>query len=99
MLEKSIEQHLRNRAKDIGGKAYKFVSPGNGGVPDRVLAFPGRIIVFVETKAPGKKSTPQQRKRQQEFADFGFPVFRDVDSIEKVEQVIKYCEGLIRNAI
>ena len=33
MLEKYIESKLRTKAKELGGRAYKFVSPGNGGVP------------------------------------------------------------------
>lgn len=33
MLEKDIEEKLRKRVKALGGRAYKFVSPGNAGVP------------------------------------------------------------------
>jgi hypothetical protein len=98
VLEKTIEQYLRNEIKAIGGKAYKFVSPGNDGVPDRLICLPGKIMVLVETKAPGKRSTPLQRKRQQEFADFGFPVFTDIDSTEKVDLVVAYCQGLVDKA-
>lgn len=29
MLEKEIEKKLREKAKSLGGKAYKFVSPNN----------------------------------------------------------------------
>ncbi len=41
MLEKMIEQKLRNEVKALGGRAYKFVSPGNDGVPDRLVVLPG----------------------------------------------------------
>lgn len=37
MREKEIESYLRDRIRRIGGKAYKFVSPGNNGVPDRLV--------------------------------------------------------------
>ena len=40
MLEKDIEEKLRNKVKKLGGKAYKFVSPGNAGVPDRLVILP-----------------------------------------------------------
>lgn len=55
MREKDIEQYLVKQVKNNGGKAYKWVSPGNDGVPDRIVIFP-RTIIFVELKAPGKKA-------------------------------------------
>lgn len=55
MLESKIEAYLRQRVKDLGGIAYKFTSPGNSGVPDRLVLLPGNRTVFVELKAPGKK--------------------------------------------
>lgn len=33
MLESEIEKKLRDEIKKIGGKAYKFVSPGNARSP------------------------------------------------------------------
>ena len=38
--EKDVEQYLCKRVKEMGGKAYKFVSPGNAGVPDRLVVVP-----------------------------------------------------------
>lgn len=61
--EKSIEEYLAKRAKSIGGKAYKFVSPGNAGVPDRIVIFPGGRIVFAELKCEtGKISVAQKNQ-------------------------------------
>lgn len=94
--EKDIEEYLRDKIKAIGGKAYKFISPGNVGVPDRFVALPGGISVYVELKAPGKKSTSLQQKRQKELRDFGFIVFSDIDSKAKVDTVVGYCKGLIK---
>ncbi len=48
--EKSIEAYLRDQVKKIGGVCYKFVSPGNAGVPDRLCALPGGRLVLVELK-------------------------------------------------
>ena len=42
ILEKDIEKYLRDEIKKVGGIAYKFVSPGNSGVPDRLVLLPGR---------------------------------------------------------
>lgn len=61
--EKSIEQYLVKRTKGIGGKAYKFVSPGNAGVPDRIVIFPNGRVAFVELKcAAGKISAAQKNQ-------------------------------------
>lgn len=61
--EKSIEQYLVKKARDVGGKAWKFVSPGNMGVPDRVVTFPSGQAVFTEVKCEtGRLSDPQKNQ-------------------------------------
>jgi hypothetical protein len=99
MREKPIEEYLRDEVKRIGGRAFKFVSPGNDGVPDRLVCLPGGLVVFVETKAAGKKSTKLQRLQQRRLESLGFTVFKDIDSKAKVDQVIEYCRELIENEI
>ncbi len=87
-MEKDIEKHLRDKVKRLGGIAYKFVSPGNAGVPDRLVLMPGGRIVFVELKAPGKKSTPLQRLQQKRIDNLGFNVLV-LDDKAKVDAFIK----------
>ncbi|MFZ5650135.1 MAG: VRR-NUC domain-containing protein [Bacillota bacterium] len=96
MREKVIEQYLRDQVKSIGGKAYKFVSPGNAGVPDRLICLPGGVAVFVELKAPGKKPTALQEVQQKRIGSMGFKVFT-IDSKHGVDEFIEYCKGLISN--
>ncbi len=61
MRESEIEKILVREVKKLGGRAYKWVSPGNDGVPDRIVVFPKRAPVFVELKtATGKLSALQQ---------------------------------------
>lgn len=61
MKEKELEKLLVRSVKSAGGIAYKFVSPGNDGVPDRIVIFPDRRPVFVELKADrGKLSALQE---------------------------------------
>ena len=48
--EKDVEKYLIAQVKEMGGLAYKFVSPQRRSVPDRVCVFPTGIIVFVECK-------------------------------------------------
>ncbi len=95
MREKAIEEYLRDEIKKLGGKAFKFVSPGNNGVPDRLVCLPGGEIVFVELKAPGKKSTANQNLQQKRLRDLGFLVYNEIDSKEKVDEIIDYCRELV----
>ena len=85
VTEKQIEQYLVKQAKLYGGKAFKWISPGNNGVPDRIVILPGAIIGFLEMKAPGKTSTALQLRVQEWLRKRGFPVFTDVDSKLKVD--------------
>lgn len=85
--EKSIEDYLRLRVKQAGGRAYKFVSPGNAGVPDRLAILPGGRIAFVELKAPGKKPTVLQQKKIQELRSLGVLVTW-ADCREAVDRIL-----------
>lgn len=48
--EARIEEWLNDKVRELGGRSYKFVSPGNPGVPDRIYIMPGGIVYFVELK-------------------------------------------------
>lgn len=71
MLERELEEKFRRRVKAAGGKAYKFVSPGNDGVPDRLVVLPGGRIGFVELKQEGRRPTALQQKRILELRALG----------------------------
>jgi hypothetical protein len=58
--EKSIEQYLKKRVEDAGGLCLKFVSPGESGVPDRIVILGGETR-FVEMKSPRGGLSPRQR--------------------------------------
>jgi hypothetical protein len=88
MNEKDIEVYLRDQVKAVGGKAYKFISPGNSGVPDRIVLFPEGRTVFVELKAPGKKPTPLQEAQQKKIRNLGFPVLV-IDSKQGVDNLVQ----------
>ena len=62
MLEKQIESHLVKKVKEIGGVAYKFVSPANRGVADRIVCLPDGGVVFVELKSATGKLSPLQEE-------------------------------------
>lgn len=87
MLESVIERKLKKQIELIGGKAFKFVSPGVSGVPDRIVLLPHGRIVFVELKAPGKKRRKLQEYRAKELQALGFRV-ECIDTIEGVSRFV-----------
>lgn len=89
MREKEIEQYLVKKVKEIGGKAFKFVSPGNAGVPDRMVCLPGGRIFFVELKAPGCKTTALQDLQIKKLYDLGFNVMV-TDNKETIDRLIEF---------
>jgi len=68
MKESTIEKHLVAQVKAIGGVAYKFTSPSNRGVADRVVCLPDGSTWFVELKAPSGRLSPLQKHFQSEMA-------------------------------
>lgn len=59
--ESEIEKILVSEVKKLGGRAYKFVSPGNDGVPDRIVIFPDQRPIFVELKTETGRLTSLQK--------------------------------------
>ena len=54
MRESELERKFCRLVGQSGGKAYKFTSPGNSGVPDRLVVLPEGRIGFVELKQGGE---------------------------------------------
>ena len=93
MQESSLEKRLRLEVKKYGGKAFKFVSPGKNGMPDRIVLLPGGRAIFVEMKQLGKSLEPLQGKRRDELSQLGFQVFK-IDSKEDIKKFIQEVFGL-----
>lgn len=85
-LEKDIEKVLTDGVKKIGGRAYKFVSPGNSGVPDRLVVFLGRAPVFVELKTRTGKLTELQEMQIERLRSLG----QDVRVLYGKDDVLKF---------
>lgn len=83
MLESKIEKKLVSMVRKHGGCCLKFVSPGNAGVPDRIVMMPHGKLHFVELKAPGEKPRPLQVAVHEEFEALGFKV-EVIDTLEGV---------------
>ena len=74
MLEKEIEKILVSEVAKAGGRAYKWMSPGNAGVPDRIVILPGRTPVFVELKTDKGRLTALQESQIGRLRKLGQPV-------------------------
>lgn len=96
--EKTTEKYLRDKIKKIRGFAYKFISPGNAGVPDRLICLPGGKAVFVELKSEGKRSTELQKHQQDKLRALGFKVYADVDTKSKVDEIVRKLKDEIHSA-
>lgn len=73
MRESTVEKHLADRVKRLGGLCWKFVSPNLSGVPDRIVVLPGGRVYFVELKAPGRTPRVNQIRRARELQQRGAP--------------------------
>lgn len=91
MLEKDIEKRLGTEVKHLGCLYYKFISPGNSGVPDRIIVTPSGVVIFAELKTSvGKKTALQMAQisklrghNQRVVAVYG------ISGVEKLVDLIK----------
>lgn len=95
--EKKVEQILGQKTQEIGGLALKWISPGNAGVPDRIVFLPvpsahqeivNRYVKLVETKAPGEQPNALQVRVRHRLAKRGITV-HVVDCVEDVIRVLR----------
>lgn len=87
MLEREIEQALVREVRKAGGIAPKFTSPGNAGMPDRLIILPGGHIAFVELKAPGQKPRALQVRQMDRLTQLGCMV-RTIDHPNQIQDLI-----------
>ena len=91
--EKTIEGYFTRKVKEHGGLAWKFVSPGHAGVPDRIVLLPNGKCCFAEIKAPGKKPRKLQKAVIKRLQKQGFDVWV-IDSYEKAKAFVEHYFGL-----
>lgn len=90
--ERDIENHLCVQVGIRGGAAFKWSSPSNNGVPDRIVFLPGmERPVYVELKKPGEKPSPVQSAVHDTLRRLGQDVFV-IDSKKGVEEFISLME-------
>lgn len=85
--EAYVEDYLVEQAEKIGFLCPKFVSPGNSGVPDRILIGNGHTV-FVETKSKVGKLRPLQQYRIKELKKRGATVYV-INTRKQVNELLK----------
>lgn len=94
MFESVIEQNICKLIKALGGKAYKWVSPGAAGVPDRICVMPGGKVIFIEVKRPNVSDglSIRQKKEALRLRKLGQVVFRinDMDELKRELRSLGY---------
>ena len=88
MKESRIESRLVRMVRDRGGLCYKFVSPGNPGVPDRIVITPAGRTVYVELKTEVGRLAAIQKWQQEEMRKRG----ADVRTLKGLDQVKAFVE-------
>ena len=89
--ESDLEGAAIDLAELYGIVCYKFVSPGNIGVPDHIFIFPGSgETVYVEFKKPGanEKLKPMQEYQAKEIRGNGSAAY-ECDSAEGFERIVE----------
>lgn len=72
--EKEIEARFKRKMEEAGCIVMKFVSPGNAGVPDRLILLPNGVAFFAEIKRMGEKPRPLQVATHKKLLKQGFTV-------------------------
>lgn len=73
-VEKQIENKVCKYAKNKGMLVYKFSSPNNRGVPDRIFIYNNKCF-FIEFKGTNGKLSELQKIKIKEISEQGIDVF------------------------
>ena len=79
--ESTIEKKVTQYAQAQGWLSFKWVSPSQRGVPDRLFFRKGAMLM-VEFKAPGRRPTAYQEVIHRRLKDQGFEV-HIIDNVEE----------------
>ncbi len=90
MLEKYLERKIVFKAKKLGYLTYKFVSPSNRGVPDRIFISENGKLFFVEFKSKKGKLSELQKLKISELRSRKQSVFVVNDEELAMEILEKY---------
>lgn len=95
MKESTIEARLVREVKKRGGLCYKFTSPGNPGVPDRIVILPGGTTIYVELKTEIGRLAKIQKWQIEELRRRGAVV----RVLKGMDQVLAFLEEVDKGEI
>ena len=87
MRESEIEKYLVAKVVALGGVVRKLKWIGRRGAPDRFVKLPGKAVMLIELKAPGKVPELHQEREIKRLRDVGVHV-EVIDSKELVDKII-----------
>jgi len=93
MLEKEIERRLGQMLERHGCLYLKFESPGNPGVPDRIVILPSGMTIYLELKTNFGRLSSIQKWQTGRLKERGADV-RVIKGWEQAQAFVKEVEGL-----
>ncbi len=91
MKESTIEARLVKLVRSRGGLCYKFVSPGNPGVPDRIVITPDGRTIYVELKTEVGRLAAIQKFQHDEMRKRG----AEVRTLKGMDEVRAFVEEVL----
>lgn len=88
--EGTVETYMRKKAAELGFLFYKFVSPANSGVPDRVIVGHGQTFFVEVKKSPDEEPRRLQRRVINRLIDHGAYVYV-IGSKEDADKLLLAC--------
>lgn len=95
MKESQIEKFLVRKIKEGGGLCFKFISPGNPGVPDRIVITPTGKTIYVELKTETGQLTKMQKLQIEQIREKG----ADVRVLYGIDGVKAFLREVFQNAV
>ena len=95
MRERDIEKKMLNAVRKMGGEAFKWVSPGNDGVPDRIVMLPGGRLIFVELKADRGRLSSVQKIQIRRIQKLG----QDVEVVQGMDGLEEFLERIRKEVV
>jgi hypothetical protein len=91
LTERQLEKAIRDTALKLGYLTYKFTSPSNRGVPDRIFINPHGYVFFIEFKSKIGKLTALQKKVHEDFGKRRVSVYviNDLDKGVKILKILQ----------
>ncbi len=96
--EAKIEEWLTHQIRELGGISYKFTSPGNPGVPDRIYILPGGIVWFVELKTEIGRLANIQKWQGKRIREHGCN-YAVVKGMKEAQEFVRMVEEVMTHEI